>query len=64
MIVPIYYGKNVPNHQPVGVNPHDIPIFQWFLHGFPMIYGDLWWLPSKTQGLTTGRPKNPQLPGA
>ena len=27
----------------IRVNPHDIPIFQWFSHGFPMIYGDLWW---------------------
>ena len=48
--------KNVPNHQPVRVNPHDIPIFQWFSHGFPMIYGDLWswWfkplIPSDSRG--------------
>jgi hypothetical protein len=31
----------------LGLIPMTSPFSNGFFHGFPMIYGDLWWLPQK-----------------
>ena len=36
-----FHGSKPPTRYS-RINPHDIPIFHWFSHGFPM---DLWWFP-------------------